>query len=128
MKEATLWTWFREKARVLGWHVVRIESSTQLGIPDVNYAAPNGTEGWVELKVAPRLKRNKVPAWQHELTVQQEEFLLQRARRRSSSGILCQVEKERFFVPAGYAARFNELTIDELKSVNQLEAIMRHDE
>jgi hypothetical protein len=123
--EQTLWKWLKSQVDPKGWHTVRIETSTMLGCPDVNYAAPSGMEGWVELKFAPRWPPSGKPpfalASQHKLTPQQEHFLMARARNQSCSGILAQIGTDRYFIPAAYAADFNEMTKEHFEQFDILE-------
>jgi hypothetical protein len=123
MSEKTLWQWLKGKTK--GWHIVRIESSTMLGIPDVNYCAETGMEGWVELKFAERWPPSGKPPFalssQHKLTPQQEFFLATRAEHGSCSGILAQIGDERFFISAAYASEFNTMTEAQFRERDILE-------
>jgi hypothetical protein len=55
------------RERFRSWHWVRVESwSTGSGIPDVEYCAPGGVAGWLELKATTTLRvvfRLGQPAW-----------------------------------------------------------------
>jgi len=124
MSEKTLWMWLKNKVPQT-WHIVRIESGTVDGIPDVNYCSHSGMEGWVELKHATTVKKTSVPAWGHELTKPQAHFLTKRHANQSCSGILCQVLRERFFIPAGYAPQFNALTLEQLREYDILDAWLK---
>jgi hypothetical protein len=122
--EATLWKWLKAQTEQRNWHTVRIETSTMLGCPDVNYCAPSGMEGWVELKYTPRWPPSGKPpfslASQHKLTEQQEYFLMERARRQSCSGILAQIGDDRYFIPAAYAPDFNNLSKEQFEQFDIL--------
>lgn len=122
--EQTLWKWLKAQTEKRGWHIVRIETSTMLGCPDVNYCSPSGMEGWIELKFAPRWPPSGKPPFslanQHNLTPQQEFFLTQRHKNQSCSGILAQIDQDRYFIPAAYAADFNEMSKDEFEQFNIL--------
>lgn len=113
MSEKTLWNWLKGKVQP-HWHILRVESNTLLGIPDVNYCSATGMEGWVELKCADRFPPSGKPTFalasQHNLSPQQARFLKERSKRGSCSGILAQIGAERFFIPAKFADEFNELT------------------
>jgi len=125
MSEKTLWQWLKTQTDKRGWHTVRVEDVLNVGTPDVNYAAPSGMEGWVELKYAERFPPSGKPTFslshQHNLSPQQELFLTRRAACQSCSGILAQIGKERFFIPASYASEFNSFTEEQFRSTNILE-------
>lgn len=125
MTEKSLWTWVKGNAPKT-WHLVRVENSLTAGTPDVNYCSHSGMEGWVELKHAPHVRKDGVPEWGHKLTPQQAHFLGRRNANQSCSGILCQVKRERFFIPAAYAAEFNSLTLEQLREYDILQEWLKN--
>lgn len=55
-------------------HVQRIENSTSVGIPDVNFAY-NGKETWLELKAGSKL-RDSQKIWHQQRTIQGSRVLV----------------------------------------------------
>jgi hypothetical protein len=125
MNEKSLWHWLKAQVEPKGWHIIRVETNTQLGVPDVNYCSPSGMEGWVELKYAHRWPPSHKPPFsmanQHKMTDQQEYFLTKRHQNNSCSGVLAQVGTDKFFISAAYAAEFNSLTKEQFFEYNILE-------
>lgn len=132
MSEANLWQWLKRKVEDKRWHIVRIESNTVLGIPDVNYCSNTGMEGWVELKYAPRWPPSGKPPFsladQHKLTVQQEHFLTERSKRGSCCGVLAQIGVERFLIAGEFAAEFNQMTEAQFRERNIMPLWLEADE
>lgn len=118
MSEANLWQRVRKGLEGFG-HLQRIESGvTDSGIPDVNYCF-GGKEGWFEMKHGDEPKRITTSVFksQRGLDPQQIEWLLYRWKNGGRVFILAQVGAWLVLLHGSQAARFNDMTLEDMKRV-----------
>ncbi len=97
MSEAAMRKSLRPLLRPL--HPVRIESPITSGVPDVNY-----TDGWVELKFAPRWPPRKGPLRIDHFTKEQRSWLVERRVRGGRAFLLLKVGRSEWLLFDGSVA------------------------
>ena len=79
MSESALWKTLKKHLSSRG-HLIRVESSVGLGVPDVNYCF-SGKDGWIELKEIKQFpKRPDTPVRLPHFTSAQRNWLRRRAQ------------------------------------------------
>lgn len=123
MSEAKFWEKIRNGLSPYG-HLQRIETGEIMpGVPDVNYCFKGGDEGWFEMKYAskiPAFAETSVFASCHNITADQESWLI---RRRSLGGrayILFGVDDWTMLLDGIYAPVFNRGTFTQLRTHSEL--------
>ena len=93
MSEAEFWSRIRQKLAPYG-DLQRIENSTALGIPDVNYCLIR-KEGWWETKYLPKWPRGVI-RFRH-FTVEQVEWARRRHKAGGRAGLMAQIGRDYFY-------------------------------
>ncbi|QIW86577.1 hypothetical protein AMA2_18 [Achromobacter phage AMA2] len=122
--ETNLWRWVREAKAHFGreLHIQRIESSTGLGIPDVEACLkiwPSSFSFWIELKAVARPARSSTPI-KHNITAEQIAWHRNRYHAGGTSYVLLQIgsgrESKKYLIPGSELLAFQKpITEEEIR-------------
>lgn len=95
MSEAEFWARIRPKLAPYG-DLLRIENSTRLGVPDVNYCLIR-REGWWETKFLPEWPGPDAIIQFRHFTVEQVEWARRRHKAGGRAGLMAQIARDYFY-------------------------------
>ncbi|AJD82803.1 DNA helicase [Achromobacter phage JWX] len=123
--ETALWKWVREGKVHFGrdLHIQRIESTTGLGIPDVEACLkmwPSSISFWLELKAVARPARESTPI-RHNITAEQIAWHRNRYHAGGHSYVLLQIgsghESKKYLIPGSELLAFQKpITEEEIRA------------
>lgn len=116
MSESDFWARILPKLAPYG-DLQRIENSTRLGVPDVNYCLIR-VEGWWETKYLPKWPGvNSIIRFRH-FTIEQVQWATRRHRAGGRAGLMAQIGRDYFyFDPPAMEAIFEGVRRPEFESL-----------
>ena len=97
MKESGVWSYLRN-GMAGRWHATRIESSAGNGVPDVNFALPTGTSGWIELKYIPEWPKRSDTLIKLPLRPEQFHWIRTRGKMAGNVWVFTRIENVYFLL------------------------------